>query len=372
MIKVGVTGQNGFVGYHMYQTLCLFKDEFALVNFDRSYFYDDRKLDAFVVQCDVLIHLAGLNRHADPEVIYNVNIELVDRLLASFTRTGHRPHVIISSSTQEEFDNHYGRSKKESRLRLIKWAIRENAKFTGLLIPNIFGPFGIPFYNSVVATFCHQLSRSELPKIHVDTNLKLLYVGELVEKIINSIRKGVDNHQSVIEHSFEIKVTDLLELLKQYKYIYQDKGEIPKLNNSFEKNLFNTFRCYLDIENTFPKKYSCNPDNRGVFIETARFGISGQSSFSTTLPGITRGNHFHTRKIERFSVIKGKALIQLRKIGTSKIYSFYLDGNTPSYVDMPIWYTHNIKNIGEDELYTVFWIDEPFNQLDPDTYLLEV
>ena len=124
----------------------------------------------------------------------------------------------------------------------------------------------------------------------------------------------------------------------------------------------------MDIENYFPKKFMQHTDKRGAFVEIARHGISGQTSFSTTVPGIIRGNHFHTRKIERFAVIKGKALIQLRRIGTNEVHNFYLDGNEPAYVDMPIWFTHNIKNIGEDTLYTIFWINEPYNAENPDTY----
>jgi UDP-2-acetamido-2,6-beta-L-arabino-hexul-4-ose reductase len=124
----------------------------------------------------------------------------------------------------------------------------------------------------------------------------------------------------------------------------------------------------MDIASYFPKKFVQHSDNRGAFVEIARQGIPGQTSFSTTLPGITRGNHFHTRKIERFAVIKGKALIQLRRIGTDEVLEFYLDGDDSAYVDMPIWYTHNIKNIGEDTLYTIFWINEAFDVNNPDTY----
>ena len=160
--------------------------------------------------------------------------------------------------------------------------------------------------------------------------------------------------------------------LLNYKEIYQDKGEIPKLNNKFELNLFNTFRCYMDISNHFPVKLNQHTDPRGSFVEIIRLGIGGQVSFSTTKPGITRGNHFHTRKIERFAVIKGKARIQLRKIGSDEVLDFYLNGDEPAYVDMPIWYTHNIKNIGEDTLYTNFWINEPYNPEDADTYFEEV
>ena len=232
----------------------------------------------------------------------------------------------------------------------------------------MYGPFGHPFYNSVVATFCHQIARNETPKIEVDGQLKLIYVSEVVDAILHAIRMKDNSSEKVISHSAEAKVSDILNLLQNFKLVYQDKGEFPMLHNAFERKLFNTYRCYMDIGVYFPRKFVQHTDNRGTFVEIARHGIAGQTSFSTTEPGITRGNHFHTRKIERFAVIKGKALIQLRRIGTSKVHNFYLDGNEPAYVDMPIWYTHNIKNIGNETLYTNFWINEPFDPSDADTY----
>jgi UDP-2-acetamido-2,6-beta-L-arabino-hexul-4-ose reductase len=176
----------------------------------------------------------------------------------------------------------------------------------------------------------------------------------------------------LVPHTAEAKVSEILSLLQKFRKSYQDKGEIPHLVNDFELKLFNTYRCYMDIGSYFPKKFVQHSDDRGFFVEIARLAISGQISFSTSKTGITRGNHFHTRKIERFAVIKGKALIQLRRIGTDEVYDFYLDGEEPSYVDMPIWYTHNIKNIGDDILYTIFWINEPFDPIDPDTYFEKV
>ena len=172
----------------------------------------------------------------------------------------------------------------------------------------------------------------------------------------------------VIPHTSVNKVSEILDLLENYKKEYFAKGIIPALNTKFELNLFNTFRCYIDVKNHNPVKFVQHTDPRGTFVEVIRLGVGGQVSFSTTVPGITRGNHYHTRKIERFAVIKGKALIQLRKIGTDEVLDFYLDGDEPSYVDMPIWYTHNIKNIGDEVLYTNFWINEFFDVNDPDTY----
>ena len=368
MIKVGITGSKGFIGYHLYQTLALQKDGFSLIEFDKNFFVDNQGFDTFVSSCDVIVHLAAVNRHSEPEFIYETNISLVKNIVKALIRTGSKAHVIISSSTQEDRDNLYGKSKKEGRMLLSDWANQNGGRLTGLIIPNVFGPFGHPYYNSVVATFCYQIARGEAPKIDVDGHLKLIYVGDLVDRIIQVIRDNDNTHELLIPHTAEAKVSEILAILKYFQSSYQKACKIPALNNDFEFKLFNTFRCYMDIGSYFPKKFVEHKDARGGFVEIARQGIPGQTSFSTTLPGVTRGNHFHTRKIERFAVIKGKALIQLRRIGTNEVHNFYLNGDEPAYVDMPIWYTHNIKNIGEDNLYTIFWINEAFDVNNPDTY----
>ncbi|MDB5121059.1 MAG: epimerase [Sphingobacteriales bacterium] len=369
MIKIGITGQSGFVGQHLYNTFGLFPNEFERIEFSVKFFEDQSLLSKFVSNCDVIIHLAALNRHTDPRVIYDVNIGLVKKLLAALVLTKSKAHVLFSSSSQEELDNPYGKSKKEGRELLIKWARASNGKFTGLIIPNVFGPFGNPYYNSFIATFCHQLTHDEQPKIEVDSSVKLIYVGDLVKVILNEIRSATRIDFLEIESTDQRKVSEILKLLETYKAQYKDLGIIPELRNIFELNLFNTFRSYINIKEHFPIKFTKHTDSRGAFVEVIRLNIGGQVSFSTTVAGITRGNHYHTRKIERFAVIKGKALIQLRKIGTDEIHHFYLDGNEPAYVDMPIWYTHNIKNIGEEELYTNFWINEFFDANDPDTFM---
>jgi len=371
-IKVGITGQNGFIGTHLYNTLALQPEVFERIPFERSFFENESELDAFVSNCDVIVHLAALNRHNESEVIYKTNINLVKTLISSLERTKSQAHVIISSSSQEEKDNLYGKSKKEGRELLAEWAKKANAAFTGMIIPNVFGPFGHPYYNSVVATFSHQIANGETPKIDVDGQLKLIFVGELVAEIITIIQTKTNEAQLFVEHTHEIKVSEILALLQHYKSVYQDKGEIPSIHNTFELNLFNTFRCYMNIKEHFPVKFTQHTDPRGSFVEVVRLGVGGQVSFSTTVPGITRGNHYHTRKIERFAVIKGKALIQLRKIGTDEVLDFYLDGEEPAYVDMPIWYTHNIKNIGDEILYTNFWINEFYDENDADTFFENV
>lgn len=371
-LKIGITGQEGFVGQHLHNTINLSPEEFECVNFEKRFFENEAELNLFVGQCDIIVHLAAMNRHHDPQVIYDTNVGLVNKLITALEITKSKAHVFFSSSSQEEKDNLYGKSKKEGRELFISWSKKAGAKFTGFIIPNVFGPFGVPYYNSFIATFSHQLAHNEQPKIETDGVVKLIYVGDLVKNIINEFRKGDGNELMVIPHTDEHKVTTILSFLEDYKTQYLEQGIVPQLNSTFELNLFNTFRCYIDIKNHYPVKYVQHTDPRGVFVEVIRLNVGGQVSFSRTVPGITRGNHYHTRKIERFAVIKGKALIQLRRIGTDEVHDFYLDGEEPAYVDMPIWYTHNIKNIGDEELYTNFWINEFFDPLDPDTYFENV
>lgn len=379
IIKVGVTGQSGFMGTHLANSLKQKTDKIRLIPFEDAFFEDNKKLTAFVKQCDTIVHLAAMNRHGNPEVIYNTNINLIKTLLKALDHTNSKPHIIFSSSTQEERDNLYGKSKKDGCKIFEKWAEKNNTKFTALIIPNVFGPFGQPYYNSVIATFCHQLTHGEKPEIQIDGELNLIYINDLVEEFCKQITNSqfpVPNSQSSIinykvPHSSTKKVSEILALLQYFKVKYFDKGIIPDLSDSFELALFNTFRCYMP-QDKFPFHYKKHQDERGVFVEIIKTNSGGQTSFSTTRPGITRGNHYHTRKAERFAVIKGKARIQLRKIGTDKIIDYYLDGDKPSFVDMPIWYTHNITNTGDEELITLFWINEPFNPDDPDTFYEEI
>ena len=370
MVKVGITGQSGFIGTHLYNYLGL-KEDIQRIEFKDEFFKHQSALDKFVRLCDVIVHLAAMNRHGDPQFIYDTNIKLVQQLIDSLERTKSNPHIIMSSSTQEERGNPYGRSKKEGRKLLIKWADNSSSKFTGMIIPNVFGPFGKIFYNSVVSTFSYQITHGEIPEVQIDAEMKLIYVNDLVKNIYQIIIDKVYNDEYLIEHTSTAKVTEILEKLKYFQNIYTQHGVFPKLDNYFELCLFNTFRSYL-AEDYFPSNFELHSDDRGSFVEITKTLGQGQFSFSTTKPGITRGNHFHLRKVERFAVIKGKALIQLRRIGTDEVINYKLSGDKPGYVDMPIWCTHNIKNIGNEELYTIFWINEFFNQDDPDTYFEKV
>ncbi len=377
MLKVGITGQSGFVGTHLYNTLGLLSDKYERIPFDDAFFDDRKKLIQFVSSCDVVVHLAAMNRHNDPEVLYSTNISLVKKLIEACDSSDATPHILFSSSTQEERDNLYGRSKKEGRELFENWARRSGARFTGLVIPNVFGPFGNPYYNSVVATFCHQLTHNETPKIEIDGELKLIYVAELVEFFFKKIEDTNNHAVKVVERcevpfTSTIKVSELFEKLSGFQKRYFENGMLPNLNNVLDRNLFNTLLTYIDHKSFFPFHLKLNTDERGSFVETVKLNSGGQVSFSTTKPGITRGNHFHTRKAERFAVIKGKAIIEFRRIGTTEKFTFELDGNNPSFVDMPVWFTHNITNVGTEEVYTIFWISEHFDPADQDTFFEQV
>ncbi len=370
-MKVGITGQAGFVGTHLFNYLGL-EEGFVRVPFEDAYFQEEGKLRAFVRECDVIVHLAAMNRHPDAQVLYETNVRLVRQLITVMEAEQVRPYVMFSSSTQEERDNEYGKSKRAGRALLEDWAERNRASFTGLVVPNVYGPFGRPNYNSFIATFCYKLTHGETPEVLQDSAVNLIYVGNLCQHIIHKIKQYSQTNPMVecdwVPFDFVKKVTDVLALLQHYKALYFDCGYIPELKDKNEVNLFNTFCSYMNFKEIYPRQLVKHADNRGVFVETVKLGIGGQVSFSTTVPSVTRGNHYHTRKIERFTVIKGKARIQLRKVGTDEVLNFELNGDAPSYVDMPVWYTHNITNIGNEELYTQFWINEWYDPQDGDTY----
>ncbi|RQP14620.1 MAG: NAD-dependent epimerase/dehydratase family protein, partial [Chryseobacterium sp.] len=270
MQKIGITGQDGFVGKHLYNTLGLFPEEFERIEFKREYFDNDEQLDDFVNRCDAIVHLAAMNRHESEEVIYKTNVMLAQKLADSLSRTGSKVHVLFSSSSQEERDNLYGRSKKEGREILAAQTLRNGGNFTGLIIPNVFGPFGRPNYNSFIATFCYKLTHGEQPEIQTDGEVKLIYVGELVEEIIGRIRRNVTEKEFRVAHTSVHKVAEVFAKLNRFREEYFEKGEIPALQTVFDRQLFNTFRSYIDHASHFPVKLTKHTDPRGAFVEVIR------------------------------------------------------------------------------------------------------
>ena len=226
MIRVGITGQPGFVGSHLYNYLGLQKN-IERIPCDDAFFQDETALRHFVRQCDVIVHLAAMNRHPDMQVIYDTNVNLVKQLISVMEAEKVTPHVLFSSSTQEERDNLYGDSKREGRRLLDEWAVRSGGKFTGLVIPNVFGPFGRPNYNSMTATFCHKLTHGETPEVLVDSDVKLIYVGDLCREIFKAITGQITDNPYYVPHNAEKKVTEILALLVKYKEQYLELGIVP-------------------------------------------------------------------------------------------------------------------------------------------------
>ena len=369
-LRIGITGQSGFIGTHLYNYLSL-QDNIELISFKDEYFQDEKELENFVKKCDVIVHLAAMNRHNEQEVLYKTNITLTKQLISAMEKTESTPFVLISSSTQEEKENLYGKSKRESRLLLTDWAKKCGGKFTGMIIPNVFGPFGNPYYNSFIATFSHRIANNEKPEIQIDAEIDLIYVLDLVKVIFNIIKDKIYSEAYNVKPIASAKVSDVLKTLYVFDEQYVKNGIFPDITDYFTLCLFNTFRSYLPSGH-FPVKFIKHSDARGDFVEVMKYLSGGQTSYSTTKAGITRGNHFHIRKVERFAVIKGKASIKLRKYGTDEVVEYIIDGKEPAYVDMPIWCTHNITNIGDEELVTLFWINEFFDPQDPDTYFEKV
>lgn len=371
-MKIGITGASGFIGYFLKSRLLIQDKKYDLVFINREHFLKKSLLSKMTKDCDFIVHLAGVNRHKDESKLFSENIDITKRLIEALDYNDSHAHVIFASSTQEETNTKYGESKRACRDRLFKWAEVNNSKCTCLVIPNIFGPFCKPNYNSVVATFCNNILADREAKIITNNEIGLLYVDDLINEIIKVIECGDSLGHKKLVSTQKITIEGIKNLLTDFKSIYVDKGEMPDLTNRFNLNLFNTFRSYIDYTNFFPIRPKKHVDQRGSFTELVRFNSGGQTSFSTTKPDVTRGNHFHTRKVERFSVVKGKAQINLRRVGFDKVISIIVSEDKSGYVDIPIWFTHNIINIGSSNLYTVFWINEKYNESAADTYFLDV
>ena len=372
-MNILITGSSGFIGKHLKNTLNYkHSKKFTVTGLNKKDFTDQKVLDNKVKQSSVIIHLAAINRHSDQDFLFETNINLSKKIIESIEKVNFKGKVIFASSTQEILKNNYGKSKSISRNLFIESSKKNNFTFTALIIPNVFGPFGKTNYNSFIPTFCDNIIKDQEVEIINNNQVKLIYIDNLIKIIVNEFQNESSNYLKELKEDVITTVEEVRNKLIEYRSYYIIKSSIPDFQTEFDLNLFNTFRSYINHDEFFPVKHIQNTDDRGDFVEIIRSYSKGQYSFSTTKPNIIRGNHFHTRKIERFSVIQGEALIKLRKIDTNDILEFKLSGNTPSYVDMPIWYTHNIKNIGSDNLVTLFWINEPFDKDNSDTYIENV
>lgn len=363
-MKLGITGAAGHLGYHLRARLYAQGDKDVRLA-DRRVFADAQALEVFVDGLDGIVHFAGMNRGDDAEVA-RTNVALAQSLIAALQRTGARPALVYANSIHvvDRGNTAFGRSKRAAAGILEAWAQAADARFCDLRLPNVFGEFGRPFYNSVVSTFCHQIAVGEAPQILIDVTMDLMHAQDVARRVLEALSSG--ERGCVRVPGTPLSVTALLEKLRALHGAYMAQI-VPALREPLDVQLFNTLRSYL-----FPKHYpvplKLHSDPRGSLFEVIKSGNGGQVFMSTTRPGITRGNHFHTRKVERFLVAGGEADISLRKLFTNEVTTFRVSGSEPCYIDMPTFHTHNITNTGLSELTTLFWTNEIFDPADTDTY----
>jgi UDP-2-acetamido-2,6-beta-L-arabino-hexul-4-ose reductase len=358
-MKIGITGSDGLLGWHQraYFKAQNTKHEVRLAN--RATFQQPESLTAFANGLDAIIHYAGMNRGGDAE-IESVNALLAKDLVAACERAGASPFVVYANSTHQDRDTAYGRGKRAAAKIFSDWGKKN---FANAVLPHVFGEFGKPLYNSVVSTFCHQLARGETPTIVTDGDLELVHAQEVAKFCFETIeaRRGGDIRLT----GTGMKVSTLLKRLTAMHQAYAAMV-LPNLDSPLDARLFNTLRSYL-FPGHYPVPLALKSDARGSLFEGLKTLGGGQAFLSTTHPGITRGNHFHTRKFERFLVVRGQAEIRLRKLFTNDIIRFTVSGDAPACIDIPSFHTHDITNTGQSELLTLFWANEIFNPEDPDT-----
>lgn len=362
--RFAVSGAGGFLGFHVRSLLHSSRRGLSAVSLGESFELDSALQS--INGADRLIHLAGVNRGTDVEV-QEGNLLFAQQLAKVLLNCATPPRVVVfASSSQAGNGTTYGMAKEEAASILEAAAEAAGSTFLNVQLPNLFGEHGRPFYNSVTATFCQLLVNGRVPEVHDDKRLTMLHAQNAAELLVDDYAVEVLESRSTI-----ISVGELLEKLLIISGTYRD-GSLPSLKTDFDRDLFNTYRSYIaPADRVF--QLDRRSDARGSFFEVIRSRESnGQTSFSTTLPNVTRGQHYHRRKIERFSVLSGTARISMRKLFTDEVLSFDVNGDEPVAIDMPTMWSHNILNTGSDKLYTMFWSNELFDPVAPDTFPEEV
>lgn len=360
MAHVAMTGANGFLGWHT-RTALLERDLRALPVVVGDSFSLEKAAQQ-LSGAERAIHIAGVNRAENDELVRDGNLLFAEQLSQALRQAEQPPAVLVfANSSQSLLGNVYGESKRQAAEILAETADQLGITFEDVVLPNLFGEHGMPFYNSVTSTFCHLLAEGAEPSVDIDKEMTLLHAQNAADLLTGSIEREAQSSLEVTE-----TVTGLLSELAEISAIYQ-WGEIPDISTEFKRDLFNTYRSYT-FESLTPIKLNRHADPRGSFFEIIRsHGGSGQSSFSTTVPGVSRGDHFHRRKVERFTVLSGTATISLRKLFSDRVFHFEVDGETPHAVDMPTGWSHKITNMGSKTLFTSFWSNDIFDPAQPDT-----
>lgn len=356
-MRIAVTGASGLIGWHI--ECALQAEGIDVVAVDRQAFADPHRLADAIRDTDIVVHAAGANRGDDVDVVAT-NIDLARGLATAVTTVPTPPHVIYLNSTHIDRDTAYGSSKREAARILAS----TNAPFLDLVLPGVFGEHGRPFYNSVVSTFCYQLAHGQSPSIENDAEMQLIHVQDVADLVMCSAAETLTGSHRPSGRT--IRVTELAARLEALSCTYAT-GVVPSISDPFERAIFNTLRSYR-FPHLYPTQLEPRSDERGRLIELVQAHTAGQMFISSTVPGVTRGNHFHRRKVERFIVVEGTATISLRRLLHNDVVTFTVSGQHPVAVDIPTLHTHNITNVGSDSLTTVFWTDEIFDPARPDTY----
>lgn len=369
-MKILVTGAKGFIGKNLIAELnnLGFED---ILQFNKD--TDLSLLDKYTNECDFVFHLAGVNRPEKEEEFMKGNAAFTFQLLELLKKNNNKAPVLITSSIQAEQDNPYGESKRAGEELVINYGKQTGSKVYVYRLSNVFGKWSKPNYNTVVATYCYNISRNMDIKVNnPDTQLTLCYIDDVIKEFISVLNNQIGNKVKIHKVSREYYITlgDLAETIKSFKES-RNNLTVPDMGNELTKKLYSTYLSFLP-EDEFSYDLKMNIDQRGSFTEFIKTPDRGQVSINISKPDITKGNHWHHTKNEKFLVVSGKGQIRFRKIETDKIIEYNVTGEKLEVVDIPTGYTHSIVNTGETDLVTVMWANELFDQDNPDTYYVEV
>lgn len=369
-MNILVTGAKGFIGQNLIAELKNrgYQDIFE---FDKD--SDPNSLEGYCKNADFVYHLAGVNRPLDQSEFMEGNFGFTSELLDNLKKFKNNCPIMLSSSIQAELNNPYGESKKAGEELLFKYSEETGSKVLIYRFPNVFGKWSRPNYNSAVATFCHNITR-DLPIQVNDPSamMNLVYIDDVVGELIRDL--SGDEHKvgkyCEVEAQHQIKLGEIVDLLHSFKKSRDDKF-IPNLSDAFTKKLYSTYLSFLP-EDQFGYALKMNVDYRGSFTEFLKTHNFGQVSVNISKPGITKGNHWHHTKNEKFLVVSGQGLIRFRNIYSEQVIEYHVSGEKLEVIDIPVGYTHNIENLGSNDLVTIMWANELLDVNHPDTYFLEV
>lgn len=369
-MKILVTGAKGFIGKNLVAEL---KSRKTYEIFEYDIDSDPSLLDNYCKETDFVFHLAGVNRPKDQSEFMEGNFGFTSTLLDLLKKHQNTCPIMLSSSIQAELDNPYGISKKEGEELLFSYGKETGAKVLVYRFPNVFGKWCRPNYNSAIATFCHNVAH-DLPITVNDRSvtMNLVYIDDVVEELI----KTLDSKENKVGDFCEVPIVLTATLGEIVDSIYsfrksREERSIPNMSNEVVKKLYSTYLSYLP-ENQFSYDLKMNIDHRGSFTEFIKTADRGQVSVNISKPGITKGNHWHHTKNEKFLVVSGNGVIRFRKIDSEEVIEYFVSGDKLEVVDIPTGYTHNIENLGDTDMVTIMWANEYFDPEKPDTYFLEV